>query len=439
MSTQWDRIGNAQKTAYPQNMPGAINNRIPFMLVKDAAQNIPKNPGAWNDALESARLQGVDLLAEAIKYGPATGAAIGSLAGPPGMLAGAAIGTVPVVFSQIDKATDGDFSKLLMAGAGNVRSNYAFARDLGSKNAALGVLSGLFTVTGAILGGVGGFAVGGPLGAAAGASLGAATFGKLQREITQTDFVKSNANELYRSSKFAEQDVGQESYNFGRDVTRFAADVTGFKTLGDTTKGIGAITSGILNFGFEVSTGPDVGLFKGVGAVARPALIGAAVTPERTGLFAKVLSKKEAEAAAIRQYEDVQLIKRTVAGEETVYTPVFSAKDKKDAYRYMIVKAMPSLRKCLTENGYNFDEPHDKNKDGLRFQFLIAVGGELFDVDDAALGLVQMTLTLLTNTIATTRHVFFKTHDEVVFADLRIVVVEEVPVILNRQLFTEVD
>ena len=323
MSTQWDRIGNAQKTAYPQNMPGAINNRIPFMLVKDAAQNIPKNPGAWNDALESARLQGVDLLAEAIKYGPATGAAIGSLAGPPGMLAGAAIGTVPVVFSQIDKATDGDFSKLLMAGAGNVRSNYAFARDLGSKNAALGVLSGLFTVTGAILGGVGGFAVGGPLGAAAGASLGAATFGKLQREITQTDFVKRNANELYRSSKFAEQDVGQESYNFGRDVTRFAADVTGFKTLGDTTKGIGAITSGILNFGFEVSTGPDVGLFKGVGAVARPALVGAAVTPERTGLFAKVLSKKEAEAAAIRQYEDIQLIKRTVAGEETPYTPVF--------------------------------------------------------------------------------------------------------------------
>lgn len=61
--------------------------------------------------------------------------------------------------------------------------------------------------------------------------------------------------------------------------------------------------------------------------------------------------------------------------------PVFTAKDKKDAYRYMIVKAMPSLRKCLTDNGYNFDEPYDKDKYGLRFQFLIAVGGELFDVD----------------------------------------------------------
>lgn len=61
--------------------------------------------------------------------------------------------------------------------------------------------------------------------------------------------------------------------------------------------------------------------------------------------------------------------------------PIFTAKDKKNPYQYMIVKAMPSLRKCLVENGYNFDEAHDKNKDGLRFQFLMAVGGELFDID----------------------------------------------------------
>jgi ATP-dependent protease HslVU (ClpYQ) peptidase subunit len=59
--------------------------------------------------------------------------------------------------------------------------------------------------------------------------------------------------------------------------------------------------------------------------------------------------------------------------------PAFTAKDKKDPYKFMIVKAMPSLRKCLTDNGYNFDE--DK-KDGTRFQFLMSVGGELFDVDE---------------------------------------------------------
>lgn len=59
--------------------------------------------------------------------------------------------------------------------------------------------------------------------------------------------------------------------------------------------------------------------------------------------------------------------------------PTFTAKDKKDVYRFMITKAMPSLRKCLTDNGYNFEE--DK-KDGMRFQFLIACGGEIFDIDE---------------------------------------------------------
>jgi ATP-dependent protease HslVU (ClpYQ) peptidase subunit len=59
--------------------------------------------------------------------------------------------------------------------------------------------------------------------------------------------------------------------------------------------------------------------------------------------------------------------------------PQFTAKDKKDVYRFMITKVMPSLRKCLIDNGYNFEE--DK-KDGMRFQFLIACGGEIFDIDE---------------------------------------------------------
>lgn len=61
--------------------------------------------------------------------------------------------------------------------------------------------------------------------------------------------------------------------------------------------------------------------------------------------------------------------------------PKLTTKDAKDVYHFMISKAMPSLRKCLEENGYNFNEDHDKSKDGLRFQFLIACGGEIFDVD----------------------------------------------------------
>jgi len=61
--------------------------------------------------------------------------------------------------------------------------------------------------------------------------------------------------------------------------------------------------------------------------------------------------------------------------------PKLTAKESKDIYHFMIAKAMPSLRKCLTENGYDFNEDHDKSKEGLRFQFLMAVGGELFDID----------------------------------------------------------
>ena len=47
--------------------------------------------------------------------------------------------------------------------------------------------------------------------------------------------------------------------------------------------------------------------------------------------------------------------------------PRLTAADKKDVYHFMIKKAMPSLRKCLKDNGYNFDETQEKG-DGSRFQ-----------------------------------------------------------------------
>jgi hypothetical protein len=58
--------------------------------------------------------------------------------------------------------------------------------------------------------------------------------------------------------------------------------------------------------------------------------------------------------------------------------PVPTKEDKKNLYHFMIVKAMPSLRKCLQSNGFNLDEP----KTEQRFQFLMAVCGEIFDIDD---------------------------------------------------------
>jgi ATP-dependent protease HslVU (ClpYQ) peptidase subunit len=62
--------------------------------------------------------------------------------------------------------------------------------------------------------------------------------------------------------------------------------------------------------------------------------------------------------------------------------PKPTSKERENLYQFMIKKVMPSLRKCLTDNGYNFDEPHDRAKDGLRFQLLISVGGEIFDISD---------------------------------------------------------
>jgi len=57
--------------------------------------------------------------------------------------------------------------------------------------------------------------------------------------------------------------------------------------------------------------------------------------------------------------------------------PRLLAKDRQDLYHFMVVKVIPSMRKCLKENGYNFDEQGSE-----RFQFLVAVGGELFELDE---------------------------------------------------------
>jgi ATP-dependent protease HslVU (ClpYQ) peptidase subunit len=56
--------------------------------------------------------------------------------------------------------------------------------------------------------------------------------------------------------------------------------------------------------------------------------------------------------------------------------PVLTEKDKKDVYHFMIAKVMPSLRKSLIDNGYSFDDAGEN-----RFNFILAVNGELFDID----------------------------------------------------------
>jgi hypothetical protein len=63
--------------------------------------------------------------------------------------------------------------------------------------------------------------------------------------------------------------------------------------------------------------------------------------------------------------------------------PKLTVKDSEDIYHFMIVKAMPSLRKFLTDNGYDFNEGKgDGKSDESRFNFLMAVAGEVFDIAD---------------------------------------------------------
>lgn len=63
--------------------------------------------------------------------------------------------------------------------------------------------------------------------------------------------------------------------------------------------------------------------------------------------------------------------------------PKPSVKDREDIYHFVITKVMPSLRKCLTDNGYDFNEGKgDGKSEETRFHFILAICGELFDIAD---------------------------------------------------------
>jgi hypothetical protein len=305
----WDSLGNLAKfykDAYSKDT--GPNNNIGFGQANDIATSLPSNPGGWNDAVESARKKGVDVATVAMSK------------------------TIGVPLTYLDKKTDGLSTKVLSMAPKNVRSNYAFVRDVTAQNASMGMLSALGMIGGGVLGAIGGFAVGNIPGAVAGFGLGTAAAGKLQREISQTDLVESINKDLSKSAKFAESAVGQEQYNFGNDVVHSAAAITGYKTIGDNTKGVGAITSGLLNFGFETMVGPDILTAKLGGAAARKSLI-APVVQKRTGLIAgrKVFDKFDARQEAIRAADDIDVLKKTAAGETTKYTPLFEFFKNNDA------------------------------------------------------------------------------------------------------------
>jgi hypothetical protein len=332
----WEYIGNSQKylngIGGNNNTPNVKNNRLPFGVTVDVAKNLPDNPGGWNDAVEAARLKALEGAGSVLgkPQGILAGAAVGTVIPGVGTGIGALFGATAYGIAEADKASKGKVSKALMAGAKNVRSNYAFTRDVAEKDTGMGLLAGLTMIAGGVLGGVAGFAVGGPIGAVAGAGLGAGFAGKAQRDVAESGMLNFIDKELQKSAKFSESDAGQEHYNFGRDTTQFAAKITGWNTLGDTTKGIGAITSGILNFGLEANVGPDVLGLKFAGATARSALVNP-IVQQQGGISARIFKGVSPDMVRDRLVADVDLIKRTVAGEVTPYTPVFKFYRENDA------------------------------------------------------------------------------------------------------------
>lgn len=316
--TVFDRMGSLQGTfgntnAVPVN---TTNGRVPFSTTLDITKNLPKNPGGINDKVEEARQTIINVSAA----NPAlTAGTLGFIVGGPvGAAVGAGFGaTIPA----LDKVSGGMASKALMAGIMEQRKNYAYVRDLAEKNAALGLLSGLTMVAGGVLGGVGGFLVGGPAGAWGGAMVGANVAGMAGRAIAGSNIGKDISNSAHQASFYANKVSAQQKYNFGRDVLEVIGKVPGFKTLGNTSKGIGAVTSGLLNYGFELGS-PDFGAAKLGGAALRRKLVNP-ITEPMSSFNARIWGKGEPERIAKRQAANVDLINRTVAGEQTPYTPLF--------------------------------------------------------------------------------------------------------------------
>jgi ATP-dependent protease HslVU (ClpYQ) peptidase subunit len=97
-----------------------------------------------------------------------------------------------------------------------------------------------------------------------------------------------------------------------------------------------------------------------------------------------------------RMYRHIQMAKISKVGEyiiagagevaacdiaQHLWTPpVPTAQDKKDLYHFMIAKVMPSLKEAFKQHEYKWNEIEED--DGVKFSFLIAVGGEVFDIGD---------------------------------------------------------
>ena len=59
--------------------------------------------------------------------------------------------------------------------------------------------------------------------------------------------------------------------------------------------------------------------------------------------------------------------------------PTPRGQEWQNLYKFMITKAIPSLKKCFKDNDFTFDK---NNNSETSFSFLFAIGGEIFDVSE---------------------------------------------------------
>ena len=197
----WDTFGKTQAALPSQNAPGGRGYYIPFGAGLDAAKSLPNKPQAWNDSVETLRKGGIDI----------AGGVMGPIIGTP--------------LGKADKATGGAVTKTIMAAPYQVRSNYAFVRDVKDNGIGMSLLAGLGLVTGAVLGGAAAVAAAAPLAAVAGAAaIGAGVTGLIERNVAKTGALGAGPK---AAAQQAVTKAGQEQYNFGRDVVKTASKIIG--------------------------------------------------------------------------------------------------------------------------------------------------------------------------------------------------------------------
>jgi hypothetical protein len=331
----WEYLGNLQKelgnnvntTAVP-----AKNGRIPFGVSLDTSKSIPPKTGPrvvqtrfaptraiTNQDIENTR---VDV--------------IKGMSAVSGFVGGVVDKVVPEsVQKKVSKAVEKPI-ELLSSGMRNVRSNYSFVRTLSEDKASEGMVAFLNYLAGGATGAIAGAGLGAGAGSvvpglgtgigAIGGGIAGFVGGVATAGATQRDIARSGAfgEDLKEAALYAESPLGQSKYNFGQDVTTQLARVKGFEALADTSMGAGILTKGGLNFLFEVTFDPALKAASVTGKTLSGALKGG-ITPTSQGLVAGAINRKtglgamEIEDRAEVNYE---LLKRTGAGEETIYSPL---------------------------------------------------------------------------------------------------------------------